>query len=477
MLSLGNGEYCHKDSFATSFKPKQSIIDYIPNTDAMITNELSYKDFRSLVMELVDRFRAINQPCIFPDVSGIDFMAVSLAGLLGNKSVLTHEKMVASNTFVVKSISDCMQIVPEEPVPHSIRDGCMVFFTSGSTGKPSMVKLTQTNIVAGALGCLKDDLQTIPSDRVLFCLPQYHIYEFIMELMFTISGVELFFTTPHELYPSYMRLHPSIAVVVPQILNGLYEKNFAMDLRILISGGAPIRRDVYDFFRPHVSIFANGYGSTETSASVAISSDRDTNGTCSRAVIVKLSPNNELLVKGPSVSNHCLEMNGGWFNTKDLAVITQDHRLKIIGRNSSIIKLQQGEYINLDELSDIYSRSFTTIVCATSLDRYPSAVIFIDDPEMVEAKIIEEELAHSTAVDRNTVTADIHLHSLRSFNCVERNAARKIIEEELAQIHTENHLRGFERIKHFTIRDAKSLPLTASMKVDRNAVRSSILNA
>lgn len=416
MKSLGNGEFCHNDTFVFNFEPKQSILDYIPDIETPFTNNLTYHELRNLIIISANKLNSLPNESIYSNTTGKDFLIISIAGLLSNKAVLTHEEMIMDETLIITS---CDEFINDDrhndkiSFPQSINNGYILFFTSGSTGKPKLIKLTQLNIITGALGCLKDELQVLPNDKVLLCLPTYHIYEFIMELMFAFSGAELIYSTPQTLYQTYSYMHPSIMVVVPQILNNFYERSLQLKLRVLISGGAPIRNKVYEFFSETCNIIANGYGSTETSASIAVSTDSTTNGTCTRSVIVKLSETSELLVKGPSVSDSAKLDEFGWYHTKDIVEITENNMIKLIGRNCNVIKLQQGEFINLDELSEIYSEFFTTTVFADSTDRYPNAIVYIPNNRMKEEDI------------------------------------RKVLND----IHMKNNLKGFERIDNIIIID------------------------
>ena len=173
-----------------------------------------------------------------------------------------------------------------------------------------------------------------------------------------------------------------------------------------------------------------GYGTTETTACLTLSLDPNDDGICTPANIIRIAEDGELLVKGLTVSEQSIE-DDGWCHTNDIFSIDSYGRLHIIGRKSNVIKLQQGEFINLDELSILYTtNSIDTIVYATPLDRYPSAVAYIDD----------------------TVNRDD-------------------IPEIFKDIHERNNRKGYERISQIMIKSIKDMPLINGIKPDYKRIR------
>lgn len=434
MKQLSNNEYCHKNSFVFDFKPKQSILDYITPTDKIINNKMTYKQFVEYVKIIASKLNVMDEPYVFPDVHGIEFMIIAFAGLLANKSILTSPDMIfkLGKVLVCQSIDDLIHMDGGDYITPNIKTGEVLFYTSGSTGAPKIVNISQLNIITGALGNMKDDALLYPINKALYCLPIVHTYEFMMETLGIFYGYELIYTSPPELYKQFMIHKPDMVIVVPQILNRLYDMKLKLPTNILVTGGAPIRPEVYEFFKEDVKLLINGYGATEVFASITTTTTPDdyyTNGTCVKSVIVKVSDDGELLVKGLSVPESQLHPDG-WYHTRDHCTI-ENGRIIWHNRMSSVMKLQQGEFIDLDKLSEIYSKEFPVVVCANSLDRYPSAVVYED----------------------NLTSDDIII--------------------TLNNIHKENKLRGFERIEKLLIRPRNELPYVDSgmMKINYAAVR------
>lgn len=437
MKHIAKKTYIHKDSFAKNFTPKGSILSYIPENDNLAAKNLTYYQFHKLAKNAARHLETIPQTAIYPKVKGIEFLILTVAGLLADKSVLTHERLADENTLIINSIEELKKLEISDDLPEESAKaaelGLVLFFTSGTSGKPKIVKLTQRNIIAGITGINKDNLQIYETDRALCCLPVFHVYEFIVEFYCLFSSACLLYTDPKNLYGEYLKQAPTILILVPQILNVFYAHKYPLKLRVLISGGAPIRPDVYEFYKNGAEIIADGYGSTETSASILI------NGTATRGAVVRIADDGELLVKGPIISPFVERDADGWYHMNDLAEMVEHEKpeiygkrkIKIIGRKGSLTKLQQGEYINLDQLSEIYANDeFKTVITATPLDRYPSAVCFGD------------------------------------------NLTEEHCREVLNEIHKKKNLRGFERVEgKITIKEAKEIILTESLKINFAEIR------
>jgi long-chain acyl-CoA synthetase len=154
-------------------------------------------------------------------------------------------------------------------------------------------------------------------------------------------------------------------------------------VRVIGTGGAPLRSDVFDFLRVVVTpnIF-QGYGMTESSCAIAIdevpSSMACSQGTLGICCEVKLRrvegydydprgspPCGELWVRGPNVfSGYYRNENAtqeafsdGWFKTGDIVRMGNDGSLQILDRVDAVIKLSQGLYVSLGRLCEIYEKT------------------------------------------------------------------------------------------------------------------------
>ena len=408
-----------------------------------------------------------------------------------------------------------------EPEPDDLS---LIMYTSGSTGKPKGCLLTHRNLIAGAtgLGCLGCSITT--SDVYFSFLPLAHIYAMGVELIMVAQGASIgFFSgSVRNLIDDLGALQPTIICGVPRVWNRIaqtmkqkiselprfkrmlveatlrfkgrclhsgrphsllldalvlapFRKSLGGRVRLIVSGGAPILPDVYEFLIAAITPnIVQGYGLTEVAASIAVSEipqlSSKANGCVSQTSEVKLrkvegllyDPRGEviageILVRGPHVfkgyykdqalTDEVIDKDG-WFATGDVGVINGDGYVEIVDRAKQLVKLSQGEYISITMLTDIYSTTpgvRNIYVYANSHHDAPLAVVVPD-----EALIEKWKSAGITEFKGSKAAADEVLGLLR--------------ETAVA-----NNLRGIERIaavllddKEFTVDNGL---LTPSMKL------------
>ncbi|KAK8889008.1 hypothetical protein M9Y10_033750 [Tritrichomonas musculus] len=414
-----------------------------------------------------------------------------------------------------------------EPGPDDL---AMIMYTSGTTGLPKGCLLTHRNIIAGAtgLGCLGCSIST--SDTYYSFLPLAHIYALGVEIIMVARGASIgyYSGTVKNMLDDLSILQPTIICGVPRVWNRIVDSmkdkikklpsflqtvinaamkwklkrfreekpySIVMDsilfrpflaalggrVRLIVSGGAPILPDVYDFLATAITPnIVSGYGLTEVSASVSVSeiitSSASDIGAVSLTSQVKLryvdgfnydprgSPMcGEVLVKGPHVfkgyykdealTKEVLD-DDGWFATGDIGTIASNGSLQIIDRVKQLIKLSQGEYISLSSLTDIYNNTAgiqNIFIYADSHQDSPLAVV------IPEKKLIENW--------NNQGITDI----------INSKVVKDDILQKLLQTAIKNNLRGFEKIKHvlidveeFTVENGL---LTPSMKPQWQSLR------
>lgn len=316
--------------------------------------------------------------------------------------------------------------VLDEPEPEDV---AVLMYTSGSTGKPKGCMLTHKNVIAGGTGLANVNCSITTSDTFFSLLPLAHIYEFASEITMVAQGTAIGFSSGsvRNLMDDLAALKPTIVCGVPRIWNrvadtmrakiaelptpvrilvnyALKSKQAAMKenkpcsllldillakfkaafggkVRLIVSGGAPILPDVYEFICSAITPnIVQGYGLTEVSATVSVSMIPDldpmSNGPFTQAGEVKLrkvdgfnydpfgeNPTGEILVRGPNVfkgyykddelTKEAVDENG-WFITGDIGLLTPSGTLHIIDRIKQLVKLSQGEYISITQLTDIY---------------------------------------------------------------------------------------------------------------------------
>ena len=135
------------------------------------------------------------------------------------------------------------------------------------------------------------------------------------------------------------------------------KNKFGGKLQTFISGGAALNIQVGLFFNALGINILQGYGQTECSPLISANPINrvklDSVGLVIKGLEVKLSKENEILVKGNSVMkgywkdeiNTKKTIVNGWLHTGDLGSIDEDNYIKIIGRINEMIVNSGGENI------------------------------------------------------------------------------------------------------------------------------------
>jgi long-chain acyl-CoA synthetase len=288
-------------------------------------------------------------------------------------------------------------------------DLATLIYTSGTTGTPKGVMLTHGNIAANlSVSLIPFDVGH--GDCCISFLPLSHITARHLDYALYFRGVQVAYCPFFEDLPRAMQeVKPSLFVAVPRLYEkihnsvvqkasvGLKRKiyDWAMSVgrknrttvlrgetptsldwklankllfskvrqgmggraRIFISGGAPLGRELATWFADIGIRIHEGYGLTETSPIIALNNPQEHRlGSVGRPIPnieVRLAPDGELLVRGPSVFKGYWNMpeettasfDHGWFKTGDIAGIDDDGFLSITDRKKDLIKTSGGKFI------------------------------------------------------------------------------------------------------------------------------------
>jgi long-chain acyl-CoA synthetase len=288
-------------------------------------------------------------------------------------------------------------------------DLATIIYTSGTTGTPKGAMLTHGNIVSNLEHSLEFfDLR--PGHVGISFLPLSHITARHLDYCLLQYGVTVAYCPSFDLLPQYLvEIRPTIFVGVPRVyekirLRTIQEANGALKgaifawavrigrahrdqflsgkppaspawklanalvfskirqrmgnrVKVFISGGAPLGRELCAWFADVGIRIDEGYGLTETSPVIAINTPKAHRlGTVGRIlpnVECRIADDGEIVVRGPSIFvgywNKPEETRNvfgdGWFKTGDLGVIDADGFLSITDRKKDLLKTSGGKFI------------------------------------------------------------------------------------------------------------------------------------
>jgi long-chain acyl-CoA synthetase len=137
---------------------------------------------------------------------------------------------------------------------------------------------------------------------------------------------------------------------------------FGGRLRFLVSGSAPLSKDIAEFFDALGVAICEGYGLTESSAATHANLPwarrLGTVGTAFPGIETRIAEDGEVLMRGPWImrgyrnlpeqTREALE--GGWLHTGDVGVVDGQGYLTITDRKKDLIKTSGGKYVAPSEL-------------------------------------------------------------------------------------------------------------------------------
>jgi len=387
----------------------------------------------------------------------------TLSGRQANEqATLSHSKLlIVSNETLLASVTSCDDHVPEEKcilledfvddsadlgaaidveassvervTPESV---ATILYTSGTTGEPKGVMLTQSNLATNAVGVNKD-LEQYESDLRLNFLPLSHIFARTCDLYsWIVSGAELALAESREtIVPDAQAVRPTIMNGVPYffgLLRRTLEKMGKADepnsinellggnLRLLCSGGAAMSEDLFFYYRDQGTPLLQGYGLTESSPVISLSSlahnRPGSSGKPLSGVEVKIANDGEILSKGPHImlgyfeneeATSAVLTDDGWLHTGDWGHLDDDGFLYVTGRKKELIVTATGKNISPSFLEALLGEdTFIAQALVVGDDRrYLIALIVpdalaIQNHLQVEAFGLDDEQVNALIADR-----------------------------------------------------------------------------
>jgi long-chain acyl-CoA synthetase len=417
------------------------------------------------------------------------------------------------------------RLVEERLARQTEDDIALMIFTSGSTGRPKAAMISYGNINAMASG-MNSIYQCTPADSMVSYLPLCHVAEQIFTIYLPLlSGAVVSFAESLRTVQSDLReIAPTIFLGVPRIWEKLhasieikireaggfrrklYQRSVAAvspfagnareqwtswqrlsfafwywvilralnnfiglrECRLALSGAAPIAPEMMHFFRCLGVPIREGWGMTETAGVATVqrsmASPVGTVGEPIPGVEVRIVPDGELLVRGPTVfkgyyrneaaTREAIDADG-WLHTGDVARMV-GNEVKIIDRKKDIMITAGGKNITPSEIENAlkFSPYVKEAIIVADKRRFVAALIQIDYETV--GKWAEEQGFGYT-----------HFRSL-----AEHARVRELIQEEVAVVNARmpqvQHVRKF----HLLVKelDHDDGEVTASMKVKRGSI-------
>jgi long-chain acyl-CoA synthetase len=345
-------------------------------------------------------------------------------------------------------------VKPDEP--------CCFVYTSGTTGDPKGVILTHGNWGYQAVATRSIGMLT-PEDSVLLFLPLAHVFAQVAKAAWLGMGYRMIFAeSVDKLLANLMETRPTVLPAVPRVFEKVYnnvvangsaapgmkgkmfrwafklfdeyveakiqgreyqslgfklaralvfskvratlDEKLGGNMRVFVSGGAPLSQKIAYFFDLLGYKVLEGYGLTETSAPCSANRpDGIKIGTVGPALPgseIKIASDGEILVRGPSVMKgyyknpaataEALDPDG-WFHTGDIGELDAEGYLRITDRKKDIIVTAGGKNVAPQNIENTL-KGFSLISQAMVYgDKRPYLVVLITLAEDPARRLLAEK--------------------------------------------------------------------------------------
>lgn len=394
-------------------------------------------------------------------------------------------------------------------------DTAAILFTSGTMGNPKGVMLSHRNIVSDCY-IAQSHLKIFESDIFYALLPIHHSYTMVAVFIEAISvGAEIVFGKSlvvsrmlRELKEGKITMLLGVPLLFNKLLAGIMkgvrskgvfvygiirflmgvsylikkttgknigktlfksvlEKANLTTLRIAISGGGPLSKEVFRAYNEFGIDFVQGYGLTETSPIIALNPKEhfkiESVGSYFHPYMEMkiLDPDEngrgEICAKGPMIMQGYYNMpeetaavlsEDGWFRTGDIGWLDDEKYLYLCGRAKNLIVTSGGKNVYPEEIENAFQMYYNDIEQITVMGYHPENDLTSEEIEVLIYPT--DELYKTLNLDRGTPAGDSAAYKRMA-------AIVEIVNKELLP---------YQRITKTTILD-KPLEMTTTKKVKR----------
>lgn len=404
-------------------------------------------------------------------------------------------------------------------------DLATIIYTSGTTGMPRGAMLSHHNLLSN-VAASSELFPVGETDRCLSFLPLSHVFERMAGYYFMLShGAVIAYAENFDSVPANLQeVHPTILISVPRLYEKMYarimeralasswlhrqifficvhagrtfiRKQLAGErprlhlrlavalarhlvfnklraplggaLRFFVSGGAPLGKDISEFFLAAEIPIYEGYGLTETSPVLAANYPGHhrpgTVGPPLPGTEIRIAEDGEILARGPGVfagywnapQESAEAFTDGWFKTGDIGELSPDGFLTITDRKKDLLVTAGGENVAPQNLESLFKS-----------DKFiANAMVYGDRRPFLTALIVPnfENLEKFARSQRFTFLnhCDLVNHP-------------QVLEHLRQRIDLLQHgLPAFQQIRRFTLlsRDFGADEVTPTLKLRRKVVR------
>jgi long-chain acyl-CoA synthetase len=378
-----------------------------------------------------------------------------------------------------------------------------IIYTSGTTGEPKGVMLTHSNFCSNVTDSHSAMELKVGVDIALSFLPLAHVYGRTLDYVYVFQGVTIAYVEAVELVAqALLELRPTVMGAVPRVFEKIYVRimeqgsqntgikrkifDWAMEvakrswcwrsgegnaslgvklqwaiadklvyskiragtggrLRMVFSGGAPLAKELAEFFWAVGVPIYQGYGLTETSPVLTTNYPANRTGSAGRPirnVELRIAEDGEILAKGPCIMQGYYKSSDatrevltedGWFRTGDIGYLDKDNYLFITDRKKDLIKTAAGKFVAPQPIENSLKTSPFIL----------NAAVVGDRRKFIAALIVP----NATTVSSKAATQGIKFAS--SAEMVAHPWVRSLIDSEVKRL-TAN-LAQYETIKRFAL--------------------------
>jgi len=466
------------------------------------------------------------------------------------EEVIDEEKIKKLNEFNMKVFffdeiietgrTEDIELSPAEP--ETIATFC---YTSGTTGLPKGAMLPHRGIVAEMASLPLTDADIKETDVHLSFLPLAHVMERVFLTSCILHNVAVGFASGDvtKLMEDAKTLKPTLFLGVPKLYERIYKRiieikeslgwvkqklfdkaisakksnylsngtltHFVYDkvvfgkirdtlggqIRLMVTGSAPISKDILDLLRISFSCpILEGYGQTECCAASVVTAANDLIGgsvggpvaACEIKLVDVPSlkyfstdkdekgnpmPRGEICVRGPLlfkgyfndiVNTKKSVDDEGWLHSGDIGLLLPGNALKIFDRVKNIFKLAQGEYVAPEKLEvHLIKSKYVNQICVTgeSTEDHVIAIVVLKKAETIE-------FLKSINVEADFENLSSHLNN---------EQLKKDVMKDLETLAKANGAKGFEIVRNLHLildefTEDNGL-ITPTKKIKRNEIK------